>query len=120
MTLPSKIFLYIEAQGLGRAIDNAYQLSDVNGTVLYERDFFEDDAVYEDFIELKDGCYELRITDSKQDGMIQQWWLRSSKPELIGKNGKIVIYDKDHQILKELKYDFAESEIFRFRVGKAW
>lgn len=120
MILPSKLFLYIEAQELGRAKENSYQIIDQNGKVLFERDSFEDNAVYEDFIELKDGCYELRISDKHEDGMIRQWWYRNSNPELVGKDGKIVIYDQHHNILKELKFDFAESEIFRFRVGKAW
>ena len=48
--------------------------------------------------------------------MIRQWWYRNSNPELVGKNGMIEILDEEKNLLKRLKYDFAEAEIFRFRV----
>ncbi len=114
--LPSKFLLHIEAQGLGRARDNAYTIIDDVGKILYMKEYFEDNEVYEELIELPHGCYELRIIDRKEDGMIRHWWYRNSNPELVGKNGKIEILNKNKKLLKKLKYDFAESEIFRFRV----
>jgi hypothetical protein len=114
--LPNKFYLYIEAQGLGRARDNAYTIIDDVGTILYMKDYFEDNEIYEKLIELPTGCYELRIIDHKEDGMIRHWWNRNSNPELVGENGKIEIWDENKKLLKKLNYDFAESEIFRFRV----
>jgi len=114
--LPNKFLLHIETQGLGRAKENAYTITDDVGHVLYMKDYFEDNEVYEELIELPHGCYELRIIDRKEDGMIRHWWYQNSNPELVGKNGKIVILDENKKLLKKLKYDFAESEIFRFRV----
>jgi len=114
--LPSRFYLHIEAQGLGRAKNNAYTITDNIGRILYEKGEFEDNEIYEELIELPTGCYELKIIDRKEDGMIRQWWYRSSNPELVGKNGKIEILDEDKELIKRLKYDFAESEIFRFRV----
>jgi hypothetical protein len=114
--LPSRFFLHIEAQGLGRATENAYTLSDDTGHILYLKDHFEDNEIFEKLIELSAGYYELKITDRKENGMIRQWWYQNSKPELVGKNGKIEILDENKNLLKKLKYDFAESEIFRFRV----
>ncbi len=118
LVLPAKFVLHIEANGLGRARENTYTITDVNGKVIYERDEFEDDAVYQDFIELPEGCYELRITDKKEDGMIRQWWFRGSNPELIGRNGRIALMDKDLKLIKELKYDFADELSLQFRVGE--
>ncbi|TKG96307.1 hypothetical protein EYV94_03355 [Puteibacter caeruleilacunae] len=114
--LPNKIYIYLEVQGHGRAQDNYYTLTNTVGEVIAERDMMEDEEVYEDFVALEKGCYELKVVDRKEDGMIRQWWYRRSNPDLVGKNGKIAIYDKDHNLLKELKYDFAESETYRFRV----
>jgi len=114
--LPSRFFLHIEAQGLGRATENAYTLSNDIGHILYLKDHFEDNEIFEKLIELSAGYYELKITDRKENGMIRQWWYQNSKSELVGKNGKIEILDENKNLLKKLKYDFAESEIFRFRV----
>ncbi len=114
--LPDKFLLHIEAQGLGRARDNAYTIIDDIGKILYQKDNFEDNEIYEELIELSEGCYELKIIDSKEDGMIRHWWNRNSDPELVGENGKIEILNENKKLIKKLKYDFAESEIFRFRV----
>ena len=114
--LPDKFYLYIEVQGLGRAKDNAFTISDDVGRILYEKKEFWDNEIYEELIELPTGCYELKIIDRKEDGMIRHWWNRISNPELVGKNGKIEILDNDKNVLKKLEYDFAEAEIFRFRV----
>ncbi|MCK5050239.1 MAG: hypothetical protein KAS53_00775 [Candidatus Cloacimonetes bacterium] len=114
--LPSHFYLHIKAQGLGRAKDNAYTLSDDVGRILYMKDYFDDNEIYEELIELPAGCYELKITDRKEDGMIRHWWYRNSNPELVGENGMIEILDENKKLLKKLNYDFAESEIFRFRV----
>jgi len=114
--LANKFYLYIKLQGLDRARDNAYTISDDVGYILYQKDHFEDNEEYEELIELSEGCYELKIIDRKEDGMIRHWWYRASKPELVGENGKIEIWDEDKNLIKRLKYDFAEFEIFRFRV----
>ncbi|HHE39058.1 MAG TPA: hypothetical protein ENL20_10875 [Candidatus Cloacimonetes bacterium] len=114
--LPGKFLMHIEAQGLGRAKDNAYTITDDVGKILYEKEGFEDNEIYEELIELPTGCYELKIIDRKEDGMIRQWWYRNSNPGLVGKNGMIEILDEEKNLLKRLKYDFAEAEIFRFRV----
>jgi len=114
--LPDKFYLHIEAQGLGRAKENAYYLTNNVGKVILKKDHFNDNEVYEELIELKPGCYELKIIDRQEDGMIRQWWYGRSKPELIGKNGKIELLDVNKNLIKRLKYDFAESEIYRFRI----
>ncbi len=118
LVLPKIFVLFIEANGLGRARENAYTISDIKGHVIYERDEFEDDAIYQDVIELPDGCYELRISDKKEDGMIRQWWFRGSQPELIGRNGRIALMDKDLNLIKEMKYDFADELSLQFRIGE--
>lgn len=115
-TLPNKFYLHIEAQGNGRAKENALFLTNNVGKVLLKKKEFKDNEIFDKLIELDRGCYELRIIDRHEDGMIRQWWYGGSHPELVGKNGKIELLDIDRKLIKRLKYDFAESEIFRFRV----
>ena len=113
----SSFFLVIEANDKGRAQETSYTITNALGEIFYERESLDDEQEYEDFIEqLSAGCYELRLKDKNEDGMIRHWWYRSSNPELIGRNGRIAIYDADRELIKELKYDFSESEVFRFRV----
>lgn len=114
--LPSKFTIHIEVQGLGRAKENAFYLINSVGTVILKKESFEDNEVYKKLVNLEPGLYELKIIDRREDGMIRQWWYGSSKPELVGKNGKIELLDIDGKLLKKLKYDFAESEIYRFRI----
>lgn len=58
----------------------------------------------------------MKVTEQAQDGMMRHWWYYSTNPELMGENGKIELLDLDKEPLKILKYDFAEQEVFRFRV----
>ena len=116
MILPKSIYVNITAQGIGRAKDNGFTLTDSKGNILLDKQEFEDCEEYSQPIELTKGCYELRVFDRKENGMIRQWWYRNSNPKLVGDNGLIEILDENLKRLKVLKYDFAEDEIFRFRV----
>ena len=81
-----------------------------------ERESLEDEQTYQDYFDLVPGCYELKVKDKAKDGMIRHWWNRNSNPENIGRDGRIAVYDNDNNLIKELNYDFAEFELFRFRV----
>ncbi len=115
--MPSSFYLTIEANDRNRAHETSYTLTNDLGKIFYEREMLEDEQVYHDhFEQLPAGCYELKIKDKVEDGMIRHWWNRNSNPENIGRNGRIALYDNNNSLLKELNYDFAEFEIFRFRV----
>jgi Peptide-N-glycosidase F, C terminal len=114
--LPGKFYLHIKVQGLGRAKENAFYITNNVGGILYERESFEDNEDFLQLIKLEKGCYELRIIDRAEDGMVRHWWARNSNPELMGENGKIEVLDIEKNVIKELEYDFAEEEVFRFRV----
>ena len=114
--LPSNFTLFIKSNGNGRAKETSWVITNSLGKVLYENTELEDNKEYKVKIEnLPSGCYELRILDSKEDGMIRHWWNRNSNRP-IGINGKIEIHSTKKRILKQLKFDFAESEIFKFIV----
>jgi hypothetical protein len=114
--LPEKFYLHIKAQGLGRAKQNAYYITNDAGGVIYEKAAFEDNEDFLKLIELEPGLYDLRIIDRVEDGMIRHWWNYSTNPELMGENGKIEPLDLEKEPLKIQKYDFAEDDVYRFRV----
>lgn len=116
--LPQQFILHIETNGLGRAVDNEYYITDEDGRIVYSRCVFEDSTTYNDTIILDKGCYEFRLIDRMEDGMIRHWWNRGSHPELIGRNGKIEIRSMDDEVIRPFYYDFAQEMLYRFRVGK--
>ena len=115
--MPSSFYLILEANDMNRAHETSYTLTNEVGKVFYEREMLEDNQIYQEhFEQLPAGCYELKVKDKVEDGMIRHWWNRNSNPEDIGRNGRVALYNNDNNLIKELNYDFADYEIFRFRV----
>ncbi|SMO81317.1 Peptide-N-glycosidase F, C terminal [Saccharicrinis carchari] len=115
--MPSSFYLTLEANDKGRAHETSYTLTNAAGEIFYERAMLEDEQIYQEhFEQLPPGCYELKVKDKAEDGLIRHWWNRNSNPDNIGRNGRVALYDTDFNLIKELNYDFAEFERFRFRV----
>ncbi len=114
--LPGKFVVYIETNDKGRAKENSYFISGDPGDVLYSREVFQDSVTYNDTVNLSPGCYEFRLTDSMEDGMIRHWWYHNSNPGLVGRNGKIEFHSLDGEVLHTFPYDFGQELLFRFRV----
>lgn len=113
--LPSTFTLIVDANGNERAEETSWTITNSVGEVFFEDSELEDDKSYSINIEeLPTGCYELKVSDRAEDGMVRHWWNRNSAPERVGVNGRVAIVDEDGELLKELKYDFAEDEVFRF------
>ena len=70
-----------------------------------------------DTISLKEGCYEFRLTDRYEDGMLQHWWERTENPHKVGINGKISIISLEGVVLYQFPYDFGQELLMNFRVG---
>lgn len=115
-SLPGEFVLYIEPNDLGRERDNAYTISDADGTVLFERCDFTSDTLFRDTISLPPGCYEFRLSDKVEDGMNRHWWYYYENPELMGKNGRIEIRNTDGAVLHKFPYDFGQELLYRFAV----
>jgi len=115
-TLAGEFILHIETNNLGRAVDNSYTISNDCGEIIYERAVFEDDTIYNDPIKLEAGCYEFRLIDSIEDGLIRHWWNYYENPDEIGKNGKVEIQNMDGETIRPFYYDFGQELLFRFRV----
>ena len=119
-TLPSSFVLHIESNDLGRAVDNAYTITDDCGRVLFDRPVLEDSATYNDTITLEEGCYEFRLTDQMEDGMIRHWWNYYDNPDQVGINGKIEIRSLDGEVLRPFYFDFGQEILYRFKVGNMY
>ncbi|BDD10978.1 hypothetical protein FUAX_34100 [Fulvitalea axinellae] len=118
LAMGREFFLHIEANGLGRAKETGYKIINSNGAVVYERPALKDGETYDDFIALPDGCYELLVTDKAEDGMIRHWWNYRRDKSKVGKNGRIALMDEKGELVKELRFDFADYLSVRFQVGK--
>ncbi len=115
--LPSQFILKIKTNNLGRADDNSYTIANSNGEIIYSREKFEDDSLYNDTIALNKGCYEFRFKDKKEDGLIKHWWNYGDDPEKVGKNGSIEIISLEGIKLYEFKYDFGQETGVNFWIG---
>ena len=117
ITLPSNFIVSIKATNLDRAKENAYTISNELGEVIYTSGPFIDDKEYADQISLEDGCYEFRLTDAKEDGMLRHWWERNDNPDKVGINGSISINSVNGGVLYQFQYDFGQELLLNFRVG---
>lgn len=59
--------------------ENQYTLKDENGTILHQRNgsILNSNTIYRDTLSLANGCYELELTDSGEDGLT--WWANSAQ-----------------------------------------
>ena len=115
-TLPQNFILHIEATDLGRAKGNSYTIFDGSGKIYFAKNEFEDNAVYDEKINLSDGCYVFLLTDKQRDGMMRHWWERDH-PERIGNNGKISIINIEGDTLKTFPPDFGAEIRYCFSVN---
>jgi len=116
--LPGSFILHIETNDLGRATDNSFAITNDCGEIIYEKAVFDDDVTYNDTIRLEEGCYEFRLIDAMEDGMIRHWWNYYENPDEIGKNGKVEIWSLEGEVLRPFYYDFGQEILYRFSVGE--
>ena len=117
ISLPSEFVIHIKSTNLDRAKENAYTITNSSGKVFYASEPFVDDMESHDTISLKEGCYEFRLTDRYEDGMLQHWWERTENPHKVGINGKISIISLEGVVLYQFPYDFGQELLMNFRVG---
>ncbi len=61
--------IYMRLQTNSAASETSYEILDMNGNVLYERDNMDNGTLYLDTFNLNIGCYQLRLMDSDDDGI---------------------------------------------------
>ena len=61
--------IYIELKTNYHPMDNAYTITDDQGNVIFSKGGLIADTLYRDTLELANGCYTFRLTDSGEDGL---------------------------------------------------
>ena len=115
---PGEFILQIKTNNLGRAQENAFTITNEDGTVLYAQDNFSDSTTYNIPVNLNKGCYRFLFTDEMEDGISIHWWNRYDEPDQVGISGKVTILSTDSTILHQFQSDFGQELLLNFSVGE--
>lgn len=88
-----------------------YQLTDINGNVLYTNGVLAPNTLYRDTFNLAQGCYQLKITDAGKDGLY--FFANSSGAGY----ARLVKTLGAASIIKSFSADFGTSIVYNFTVG---
>lgn len=101
----------IECRTNNYPAENAYMLKDDEGNVILSHSGMTANTIYRDTLDLPDGCYEFKMTDSGEDGLT--WWANSSQG-----SGYIRFKSAiNTSILKSFNSDFGGEIYMQFTVG---
>jgi hypothetical protein len=101
----------IECKTNNYPAENAYMLKDAEDNVILSRSGMTANTIYRDTLDLVDGCYEFKLTDSGEDGLA--WWANTAQ-------GSGYIRFKSatsNAILKSFNADFGGEVYMQFTVG---
>ena len=115
-SLPKQFILSIQTNNLGRAIENEFYISDVNGMVWYDKGEFKDSTNYRIAIDLSKGSYQFKFKDDMEDGISRHWWNRNAAPEQVGINGLVQIESTGGDTLVTFHADFGQEVLLNFIV----
>ena len=91
---------------------NAYQLTDGDGNLVYERKLgsMQPNTTYADTFKLKPGCHNLTLVDTAGNGL-EFWYNRK------GGRGFMRLMNSEGQMVKNFDSDFGNSIIYNFEVS---
>jgi len=96
--------------------ETSWAVTDDAGNVLFENDEMIANTVYEDTIDVADGCFTLRINDAGGDGL--QYWA-NMPPNGNGTAGYARIFNLNGQLIHTFQADFGNYIQQSFSVGMA-
>ncbi len=96
--------------------ETSWTVTDDAGNVLFENDEMIANTVYEDTIDVADGCFNLRINDTGGDGL--QYWA-NMPPNGNGTAGYARIFNLNGQLIHTFQADFGNFIQQSFSVGMA-
>jgi hypothetical protein len=96
------------------AYQTHWEITDIEGTVLYQNGSLTNNTEYADTIELEQGCYNLRINDQGGDGL--KFWY-NMPPYGNGTAGWAKIYGLNNNLLFNFQADFGDYIQQAFSVG---
>ncbi len=93
-----------------RAYQTSYTLVKDDGTVILDKDDFENSTLYEEVVNLEPGCYQLTIEDSGDDGL--EFWANPGQGV-----GSFSLVDSDGETLYNFDPDFGGFALYEFGIG---
>jgi len=107
----SKLIFHLETNKA--AEDNAYQIIDAKGNIIFERALgtLAADTTYKDSMDLPFGEYQLLLTDKGGDGL--EFWYKTRAGR-----GKAILLNQEGKIVKSFDSDFGNSITYNFTVGE--
>lgn len=100
----------IECKTNNYGYQTSYVLYDGNGDTIQAWSGLENNTVYSESFNLEQGCYQLLINDSGDDGL--EWWANPNQG-----SGYLKIKDADGNVLYNFEPDFGAFEIYEFGMG---
>lgn len=99
--------LTIECKTNNQGYQTSYQLTDMEGNVIFEHSDLENTTIYTDEVTLEPGCYQLRIDDSGDNGLY--FWYYPNYG-----TGYLRVKDSDGNILYDFEPEFGRFAIYEF------
>jgi len=108
MIMEDKIRILTITNSLG--YENSFRVLDFNQDTVFSREEMIANNIYEDEIELSDGCYTLEIDDTGDNGM--EFWAQPSQG-----SGSLTILTEDQALIKNIDPDFGRRVSYSFVKG---
>jgi hypothetical protein len=86
------------------------EVRDVSGNVLVSRNNLENNTIYNDTINLPDGCYTIELLDEAAMGLT--YWAYPAQG-----NGYLRLFNHEGQLIKNFNSDFGRSIFYTFSIG---
>ena len=93
-----------------RPNENKLYIRDINGDIVYKRTILGPNSTYKKELSLEQGCYELEITDTGEDGL--SFWANPNQG-----NGDLYFMKKNFIKIKNFNPDFGKFFRYSFLVG---
>lgn len=108
--LPNYFYFWIQTNAA--AHENVYRLKDWEGNIIFERDNWANNTTYRDTFDLDEGCYQLEIIDSDEDGL--SFFANNDG------NGTFRWRPVGSGSINTFEPNFGDKLIYNFTVGGPW
>jgi len=106
---PNQFVIHFKTNLAGH--QNYYEITDVDGNILFEKDGFSNSTLYKDTLALSDGCYNFTLFDSGDNGI--DFWANNQG------TGYLYFMDMDNSAIYYIEPDFGKFISLNFTVGLA-
>jgi hypothetical protein len=89
------------------------EVRDIGGNILFRRDTFDNNTIYQDTLDLPFGCYTIELTDIEDMGL--SYWAYPEQG-----SGYFRLLDLDGNILKKFNSEFGRTIYYTFHVGEGF